>query len=454
MIAFRMIFESQQRFFGSQQTKELCFRKSNLLKLKRILQDNEQKLYDAIDYDFGKSRFDTFSTELNIIYIEIDYFVKNLHKLMKPRKVKTNLMNMPARSYIYNEPIGCSLVIGAWNYPYHISLLPMVDAMAAGCTCIVKPSEIPAQTMTIIAELINNNFAPEYLYVAVGGVPETTAILELPFDKIFFTGSPTVGKIVYEAAARNLTPVTLELGGKSPCIVTASADLEVAARRIVWGKFLNAGQTCVAPDYVLIHSSIKDKLLELMKERIDSAGYTDGAEQYTRIINTHNFNRIINLFDKSKVYCGGYFDESRLFIQPTILDNISWNDPIMQEEIFGPLLPVLTFENLDETLKQILKLPKPLAAYLFSENKIEKKHFIETLSFGGGCINDTVMQLTNPNLPFGGVGNSGTGHYHGKFGYQCFSHTKSIFDKAIWGEPSLKYPPYTEEKEKWIKRIM
>ncbi len=454
MTDFNNIFQSQQKFFLSQQTKELCFRKSNLKKLKHLLKENEPKLYEAIYTDFGKSKFDTFSTELNMLYLEIDYFLKNLNKLMKPRKIGTNLVNMPGSSCLYYDPLGCALVIGAWNYPYQITLLPVIDAMAAGCTCMIKPSEIPANTMRVMAEIINNNFAPEYLYVVEGGVPETTTILEFPFDKIFFTGSPKVGKIVYEAAAKNLIPVTLELGGKSPCVVTESADLKVAARRIVWGKFLNGGQTCVAPDYLLVHQSVKDELLKEIKERIQYSGYTEGAEQYVRIINERNFQRIMSLMDISKIYCGGKTDEKNLYIEPTVLDNISWEDPIMQEEIFGPLLPVLTYETFDNALKAILKLPKPLSAYLFTGNKKEKEQLISVIPFGGGCINDTIMHLINNNLPFGGIGNSGTGHYHGKYGFECFSHLKPVLDKATWGEPDLKYPPYTTNKEKWIERLM
>lgn len=308
--------------------------------------------------------------------------------------------------------------------------------------------------MRVMAELINGNFTCDYLYVVEGGVPETTDPLALRYDKIFFTGSPRVGRIVYEAAAKNLTSVTLELGGKSPVIVMESADLEIAAKRIVWGKFLNGGQTCVAPDYLLVEESIKERFVTLLKEQLDASNYADGAEHYVSIIDKRNFDRIVGLVDPSKVIYGGARNESTLYIQPTLLDNVTWGDSVMQEEIFGPLLPVLSFSDFDETLDRIREREKPLAAYLFTRNERQKRQFLETVSFGGGCINDTVMHLTNDSLPFGGVGNSGIGSYHGDAGFLAFSHRKSVLEKCNWGEPNLKYPPYSAKKLKWIKRFM
>jgi len=287
-----------------------------------------------------------------------------------------------------------------------------------------------------------------------GGVEEITGILELKFDKIFFTGSTKVGKIVYEAAAKNLTPVTLELGGKSPAIVAASANLEVAARRIVWGKFLNAGQTCVAPDYILVDERVKDSLVTSLKKYIQKFSYKADSEQYTQIINEKNFERLIKMIDPENVFYGGNFDAEKRFIEPTILQNVTWEDSVMQEEIFGPILPVLTYKNFNEALLQISKHEKPLAAYLFTNNSEEKDLFTTRISFGGGCINDVVMHLSNDHLPFGGVGNSGIGNYHGKFGFDTFSHQKAILERATWGEPDLKYPPYSEKKLSWIKRVL
>ena len=448
------IFNNQRDFYKSHQTKDISFRKENLIKLQKILKSNEERLYQAIYIDFRKSKFDTYANELSIIYAEIKYFLKNIERLSKPQKVKTNLANVPGKSYIYKEPLGCALVIGAWNYPYQLTLAPIVSAIAAGNTCMIKPSELPENTMSLMAELINNNFPSNYLYVVEGGIPETTEILKYPFDKIFFTGSPKVGKIVYQAASKNLTPVTLELGGKSPAIVTKSADLDVAAKRIVWGKFLKGGQTCIAPDYVLVEESIQDEFLKRLKKQLEEANYEDGAEHYVSIINKRNFDRILGLIEQKKIFYGGKTNEATLYIQPTVLLNVGWEDAVMQEEIFGPVLPVLSFNNLQETLGRINKLDKPLAAYLFTNIKTEKELFLQNISFGGGCVNDTIMYIANGNLPFGGVGNSGIGNYHGEFGFNCFSHQKSVIKKAVWGEPNLKYPPYTEKKLNWLKRLM
>lgn len=448
------ILLKQRDFFATQQTKGIAFRKMYLEKLKNLIISNENMLYEAINKDFGKSKFDTFTTELSFILNDIDYYISNLKALSNPQKVRTNLVNQLGNSKIYKEPLGCVLVIGAWNYPYQLSLSPVIVAMAAGNCCILKPSEIAENTMKAMASLINENFPSEYLYVYEGGIEETTALLKLKFDKIFFTGSTKVGKIIYKAAAEHLTPVTLELGGKSPAIVTKDANLEIAAKRIVWGKFLNAGQTCVAPDYLLIEETIQEQFLEMLRKYIKEFQYEPDSEQYTRIINQRNFQRLIRLIDKEKIYSGGNFDEESLYIEPTILNHIDWNDEIMQEEIFGPLLPVISFQSYNAVLNTVSELEKPLAAYLFTNNSEEKEIFTRKLSFGGGCINDTVMHLSNDNLPFGGVGSSGIGNYHGKYGFETFSHQKAILEKATWGEPNIKYPPYSEKKLSWIKKLM
>ncbi|MDW9378961.1 aldehyde dehydrogenase [Chryseobacterium sp. JV558] len=448
------ILLSQRDFFKTQQTKSPTFRKMYLEKLKNLIISNENILYEAISKDFGKSKFDTFTTELSFILNDIDYYLKNLKSLSKPKKVSTNLVNQLGNSKMYADPLGCILVIGAWNYPYQLSLSPIIAAMAAGNCCILKPSEIAENTMKAMASIINENFPPEYLYVYEGGIEETTSLLQLRLDKIFFTGSTKVGKIVYKAAAEHLTPVTLELGGKSPAIITKNAHLEIAAKRIVWGKFLNAGQTCVAPDYLLVEETIQEQFLEMLRKYIKEFRYDQDSEQYTRIINQRNFQRLVRLIDKEKIYSGGHFDEEKLYIEPTILNHIDWNDEIMQEEIFGPLLPVVSFQNYNAALNSIAELEKPLAAYLFTNNSEEKEMFTRKLSFGGGCINDTVMHLSNDNLPFGGVGSSGIGNYHGKYGFETFSHQKAILEKATWGEPNIKYPPYSEKKLSWIKKLL
>ncbi|WP_228428041.1 aldehyde dehydrogenase [Chryseobacterium oncorhynchi] len=448
------IVQDQRDFFKTQQTKNLAYRRMYLEKLRNLIISNENLLYEAIYKDFGKSKFDTFTTEISFILKDIDYYLKNLKSLSKPKKVSTNLVNQLGSSKVYAEPLGCVLVIGAWNYPYQLSLSPIIAALAAGNCCILKPSEIAENTMKAMAKIINENFPSEYLYVYEGGINETTELLKVKFDKIFFTGSTKVGKIVYKAAAEHLTPVVLELGGKSPAIVTKNANLDVAAKRIVWGKFLNAGQTCVAPDYLLIEEAVQEQFLEMLRKYIQEFKYDADSEQYTKIINQRNFQRLANLIDKDKIYFGGNLNEEKRYIEPTILNTIDWNDEIMQEEIFGPILPVISFKNYNIALNAILELEKPLAAYLFTNNNEEKEQFTKKLSFGGGCINDTVMHLSNDNLPFGGVGTSGIGNYHGNYGFEAFSHQKAILEKATWGEPSIKYPPYSEKKLSWIKKLL
>lgn len=450
---YNNLFAAQKAFFNSGQTKDPEFRKARLLQLKQLLTDNETLLNEAIHKDFGKSDFETYITELSGIIHDIDFYVRNMHALCRPRRVATNWLNLPGKSRIYTEPLGVALVIGAWNYPYQLSLCPLVAAMAAGNCCIVKPSELPAHTMQVMAQLINTHFDPAYIHVAEGGVDTTTTLLQCPFNKIFFTGSTKVGRIVYQAAAQHLCPVTLELGGKSPVLITANANLEVAAKRIVWAKFLNAGQTCVAPDYILVEEKVKQALIGKLKTYIIKNDYYAGAPHYTQIINERNFDRLLALIDPAKVILGGHTDRGQRYIAPTLLHEVTTADAIMQEEIFGPLLPVLTFTDYRQALAMVAAGEKPLSAYLFSDDKTEQKLFLEGISFGGGCINDLVIHLTNNHLPFGGVGQSGMGSYHGAFGFDTFSHKKSVLHKATWGEPDLKFPPYTAAKRKWIRRL-
>lgn len=453
-MSIKDIVDQQKLFFQSQRTKDLNFRKEQLQKIKDCIKNNENLLFEAIYKDFGKSKFDTFTTEISFLYTEIEYFLKNINRLSKPKRVWTNLANLPGSSKIYNDPLGTILVIGAWNYPIQLSLLPAISAIASGNTCILKPSEIAPHISSTIAKIINSNFDPQTFYVYEGGIDETTELLKIKFDKIFFTGSTAVGKIIYKAAAETLTPVTLELGGKSPVMVTKNANLEIAAKRIVWGKFLNAGQTCVAPDYLLVEETVKNELLKLIQKYILEFNYTHNSENYTKIINHKNFQRLTALIDKEKIRVGSNFIEEKLYIEPTILENVTWEDKVMQEEIFGPILPVLTFSNFQDIISHLVSLEKPLSAYLFSNNSKEKEIFTSHLSFGGGCINDVIMHLSNANLPFGGVGTSGIGNYHGKFSFENFTHQKSILDKATWGEPNIKYPPYSEGKLNLIKKVL
>jgi aldehyde dehydrogenase (NAD+) len=448
------ILQQQKTFFNSHATKDLDFRKAQLKKLKKVVESNEKLLYDAIYQDFGKSEFETFGTEISFIYKDIDYYLKNLKSFAKPKNVLTNIVNQMGSSKIVFEPLGNCLVIGAWNYPYQLTLTPVIAAIAAGNTCMIKPSELPENTMKAMAKIINENFDAQFLYVVEGGVEETTAILKLRFDKIFFTGSPRVGKIVYKAAAEHLTPVTLELGGKSPAFVTEKADLNIAAKRIVWGKFINAGQTCVAPDYLYVEENIKTKFLKVLIEEIKKRNYTDNVDHYCKIINERNFDRLEKMIDREKVVFGGETNREKRYISPTVLDNVTWDDAVMQEEIFGPILPILTYQNLETAMQTVVEGEKPLSAYLFSNDAKEQELFTEKLSFGGGCINDTLMHLSNDRLPFGGVGNSGIGHYHGKFGFIAFSHQKAILKKSNYLEPELKYPPYSDAKLNILKKLL
>jgi len=451
---YTQLIENQREFFRTHQTKDIRFRKEQLIKLQKLVSDNEKALYEAIHKDFGKSAFDTFTTEISIINKEIEYFLRNLSQLAKPERKWTNLANLPGSSRVYSEPLGTVLVIGAWNYPIQLSLLPAISAIAAGNTVILKPSEIAHHTMLVIQNLINQHFKPDFFHVCIGGVEETTEILKQKFDKIFFTGSTQVGKIVYEAAAKNLTPVVLELGGKSPAIVTADADLEVAARRIVWGKFINAGQTCVAPDFVLVEEKIKDHFLDYLRDYIKKFDYKAGSEHYAQIINDKNYARLMQQIDRGKIYFGGNTDPGTRYIEPTVLDNVNWDDEVMREEIFGPILPVVSYKYFREAMNHLAQLEKPLAAYLFSNNPEEIKFFKDNYSFGGGCINDVMMHLSNDALPFGGVGNSGIGNYHGKYGFEAFSHKKAVLHRKNWGEPAIKYPPYTAKKLSLIRKLL
>jgi aldehyde dehydrogenase (NAD+) len=345
-------------------------------------------------------------------------------------------------------------VIGAWNYPIQLSFAPVIAALAAGNTVILKPSELAANSAQCMADIVATYFSPKLFTVVQGGIAETSALLETRFDKIFFTGSPAVGRIVYQAAAKHLTPVTLELGGKSPAILTPSANLSVAIKRLVWAKFLNAGQTCIAPDYVFIHDSIYEDSIALLKSTIANNNYQLSSKNYVQIINERHLERLEQLIQKEKVAYGGNVDRNTRTIEPTLLRDISLEDPVMQEEIFGPILPLIRYTHFDEVLSYIQDHEKPLSAYLFSNEQTEQNAWLNRLSFGGGCINDAIMHITNPNLPFGGVGQSGTGSYHGKSGFTTFSHLKSVFKKPNIFEVPLKYPPYTQTKMDWIKRLL
>lgn len=450
------IFEFQRQHFNSNATKPVSYRIQLLKRLKDVIQANEKELYEAIYQDFGKSEFETYLTELGLLYHEINLLIRKTRKWSKRKRVFSDLANFPSKSFIQPEPLGVTLVIGAWNYPYQLSLMPALTAIAAGNTVILKPSELPSRTSAVMAKIINSNFDKAVFHVIEGGIPETSELLELPFDKIFFTGSTTVGKIVYEAAAKNLTPVTLELGGKSPTFVLNDTDIKRTAQRIVWAKFLNAGQTCVAPDYILVAKEIENQLLEALKSEIQSKyDLSSGLpENYLQIINDRNVQRLANLIDPEKCYLGGKIDSEKRIIQPTILQHVSFEDKVMQEEIFGPILPVISYQNLEDAISYVKSKPKPLSTYIYGKNQQEINKILHEVSFGGGCVNDSMMHLSNSRLPFGGVGHSGIGSYHGKSGFDVFSHYKSIVQKSFWLEPNIKYAPYTSKKFKLIKWLL
>ncbi len=444
----------QQAYFESQATRSVRFRKEKLKRLRDMLKENEDRLNAAINADFKKSEFDTFTNELALLYLDIDEAIAKLRNWSRRKRVNTNVINFPAKSFIYPDPLGSTLIIGAWNYPFQLSFAPVIAAMAAGCTMTLKPSEVPSNTSSVIAELVGDYFDPAYFQVVEGGVEETTALLKLKWDKIFFTGSVPVGKIVYRAAAENLVPVTLELGGKSPAIITKDANLDLAVRRIVWGKFLNAGQTCIAPDYVAVAKEVKAEFIQRLINRIAEMNYDADKGNYVQIINDKNVQRLEKLIQDDQVVYGGNLDKERRCIEPTVMDNVTFDDKIMEDEIFGPILPVITFEHLTPLLAKIKEKPSPLSCYLFTNKRSVKDQVISELRFGGGAINDTIMHITNSKLPFGGVGDSGIGNYHGKAGFDAFTHYKSILDKSTWLDPDFKYPPYTKKKMKWVRWLL
>ena len=450
------IINQQKAFFNSNATKEVNFRIETLKKLKRILKENEDKLYAAIYSDFKKSEFETYLTELSLIYNELNDAIRNLKKWSKQKRVRTNLANFPAKSYIIPEPLGTVLVISAWNYPYQIALIPAISAIAAGNTVVLKPSEIPNNTSKILARLINSNFNENLLTVIEGGVETTSELLKQKWDKIFFTGSTNVGKIIYKAAAENLTPVTLELGGESPTFIFKDCDIKLTAKRIVWAKFLNAGQTCIAPDYLLVEKEIKEQLLAALKTEIELAYPLSDTinENYVQIINDVHFQRLTSLIPTDRIYSGGKYNIEERVIHPTILHNINFEDLIMKEEVFGPLLPVISFDNLDDVISKVKNKEKPLALYIYSKNKKIINKILNEISFGGGAINESLVHLSNPNLPFGGVGASGIGNYHSKAGFDTFTHYKSILHKSFLFEPNIKYLPFTKLKKRILKMLL
>lgn len=448
------LVNKQRQFFNSNKTKDINFRIEQLKKLKKLLQENEQRMEEAIYADFSKSAFDNYSTEIALLYLEINDAVKKIKKWSSRKRVPTDLVNLPGRSYIMPEPLGVSLIIGAWNYPYQLSFAPAIAAIAAGNTVLLKPSELPANTSRLMAEIINSNFDSEFFMVIEGDVRETQQLLEQRFDKIFFTGSVPVGRIVYQAAAKHLTPVTLELGGKSPAFILDDKNLSMYVKRLVWAKFVNAGQTCIAPDYILIKRSLKDKFIQQLIAEIKKERFSIENQNYVQIINEKNMKRLIGYINQDKVVYGGNYDMQTRIIEPTVMDEVSFDDVVMQEEIFGPILPVIPFDSLDVMIAEIKRREKPLSCYVFTQDKKLRDKIMHEVSFGGGCVNDAIMHISNNKLPFGGVGESGIGSYHGEYGFRTFSHYKSILDKPTWFEAGLKYFPHSVAKFNLMKKLL
>lgn len=438
------ILEQQKKFFQSGATLSVDFRIEMLKKLKNALKLYEKEIAAALYADLGKSDFESFMCETGQALSEIGYMIKNVRRFSKEKTVRTPMSQFAARSYLKPSPYGNVLIMSPWNYPILLTIDPIADAIAAGNTVIVKPSAYSPATSALLEKMLGGIFQPEYIAVVTGGRKENAALLDQKFDLIFFTGSQNVGKEVLRHAAERLTPAVLELGGKSPCIVDDTAKIKLAAKRIVFGKFLNCGQTCVAPDYVLCQSSVKDELLREIILQIKAQFGENPLENpdYGKIVNEKHFDRVCSLIDVQKVVWGGKSDRARLKIEPTVLDNVTWEDAVMQEEIFGPIMPVLTFEKTEDIFSLLADKQKPLALYMFSENRENIRAVTERCSFGGGCINDTIIHLATSEMGFGGVGESGMGAYHGKAGFDAFSHTKSIVDKKTWVDMPVRYQPY------------
>jgi aldehyde dehydrogenase (NAD+) len=445
------IVKRQREYYFAGHTRSLSARKEVLKKLRKVLLDMHQDIYDAFKLDYNKCEFDVISTEYSLVIQEIDFMLHHLKKFMRPKRVATSLVNVISSGYIYKEPYGVTLVMSPWNYPLQLAMVPVVASLAAGNTVVLKPSKY-AWNVSLVLQKIASQFDPRLFSVVVGGREENQALLNQKFDFIFFTGGDDVGRVVLEKASVHLTPAILELGGKSPCIVMKDADLDVAAKRITWGKYLNAGQTCVAPDHIYVHRDVKDAFISRVIEHIQAFYYRNGdiSEDFPSIINDKHVERLAGLIAKEKVVFGGHINQEKRLIEPTIMDGVTYDDAIMGEEIFGPIMPILSYDNADDLLKVFQTQEKPLAFYLFTQNSKEARRIMDLVSFGGGCINDTIMHLTNDKLPFGGIGRSGMGSYHGQKSFAAFSHEKSILKKQKV-ELQLKYPPYNEKKKSFIK---
>lgn len=450
------MMEDQRAYFNSGATLDVKFRIHALKKLRKTIESMEDEILAALHEDLGKGKSEGYFTEIGMVYSELDYMIRHTRSFAKDRVVHTPIAQFHSKSFRRPSPYGVVLVMSPWNYPFMLTMDPLIDALAAGNTVMVKPSAYAPATGDIIEKLIKRTFIPEYVNVVKGGRKENQALLDQDFDYIFFTGSVSVGKEVMRRASEHLVPITLELGGKSPVIVDATANLKLAARRLVFGKYLNVGQTCVAPDYVMVHESVHDEFVGYVKAEIERQ-YGDDVihrDDYGKIINDKHYGRIMGLIDPDKVVAGGYGDPTTRKIAPTVLDHVTFDDAVMQEEIFGPIMPILVYSDLDEMINKIRDLPHPLALYLFTSSKSVMDKVTRSINFGGGCINDTIIHLATSAMPFGGVGESGMGSYHGKVGFDTFSHLKSIVNKSTWIDLPMRYRPYNKINDQLVRMFM
>ena len=455
MKRYKEVVEKQKEFFKTGKPIDINYRKKALIKLRDAVDKYEEKILYALKLDLGKSEFEGYETELGIVKSELKNTIKNLEKWSKPKKVRASIMNPFSDNRIYNQAYGVCLILSPWNYPFQLALMPLIGSIAAGNTSILKLSEISSFTSGIVREIIGEIFDEEYIAVFSGEADEAINLIESDIDFIFYTGNPKIGASVAESAGRRLIPCVLELGGKSPCIIDRKADLDNAAKKIVWGKFMNAGQTCVAPDYIiadrLVFLELRDKLVHYIKKFYGENPIE--SDDYPKIINKKNFDRILNLIEGKRLIFGGKYDDDSLKIEPTILEVFSMDEKIMQEEIFGPIIPIIIYKNKSEIFEIIDKNKNPLALYLFTDDSSFEKEIIEKVSFGGGCVNDTIIHCTSEGLPFGGIGRSGIGNYHGKASFDAFSHKKSVVKSKKFADISMKYPPFNEKKLELIKKV-
>ncbi len=448
------LLQAQRKFFATGKTRDRDFRIQQLQSLERAIVANQDKIVAAVQCDLGRAAFEAYFEIATLS--EVKLALKQLKKWMKPRRVSTSVDVFPASAWVQPEPLGVALIIGPWNYPFQLMMSPLVGAIAAGNCAILKPSEYAPEMSKVVTELVRSTFKSDYIAVVEGDAQTSQELLAQKFDHIFFTGGTEIGRIVMQAAAKHLTPVTLELGGKSPCFVDASVRLDYAAKRIAWGKFINAGQTCIAPDYILVDAAVKDEfVVELKKAILDLYGDNPAVSpDYARIVNQRQLDRLKGLLGSGDIVVGGQVNDADRYLAPTVLDNVNWNDSVMESEIFGPILPILTYDNLEDAIGLVNERPKPLALYIFSKLNTTQTNIISSISSGGVCINDTVLQVSVGNLPFGGVGDSGTGSYHGKASFDTFSHDRSFLKRSILFDLDWRYAPYTDDRLKFLKKIV